>query len=125
MGDHQQSQLTAVLQTANNISLMSNAVFGKPFIGVTSVTLNGINVMLDSSEWQHIGNLREVEESINKIDYIQLILNHNIEHAGFLYIVVTLSYLALQGCNNVDSANVFNVLFTTYKMQNICITCCS
>lgn len=118
MGDYHQSQVPAVLQTANNISFKSNAVFGMSLIRVASVTLYGINVTLDSSQWQHIGNFREVEDSINKVDFIQLILNHNIESASFHYIAVTLPYIALQGGNNVDSANVFNVPFTTYKMQN-------
>jgi len=45
-------------------------------------------------------------------------LKHNDWSTGLDYIEEILSYLALQGSYNIDSAKVFNLLFAADKWRN-------
>jgi hypothetical protein len=66
------------------------------------------NFTTDISERLHIGNVKEAYRSTNKVNYIQQMLKHNDRCTGFAYIEETLSYLALQGWYDIDSAKDFN-----------------
>ena len=65
------------------------------------------NFTTDISEQLHIANVKEAYRSSNKVNYIRKMLKHND------YMEETLSYLALEGWYNVDSAKVFNLLSAT------------
>jgi len=70
------------------------------------------NVTTDISERQHSGNVKEAYWSTNKVHFIQKMLKHND------YMEETLLYLALQGCYDIDSAKVFDLLSAANKWQN-------
>jgi len=72
----------------------------------------------DISEWLHIANIQGAYQSSNKVNYIQLIIKHNDQCTRLDYIEETLSYLALQGWYDIDSAKIFNILPTTDKQQS-------
>jgi len=74
---------------------------------------SGDNFTTDISEQLHIANMKEVYESSNKVNYIRGMVMHADRCTGLDYMEETLSYLALEGLYNVDSANVFNPLFAT------------
>jgi hypothetical protein len=71
---------------------------------------SGDNFTTDISEWLHIVNVAEAYRSTNKVNYIQQMLKHTDQCTSLNYMVKTLSYLALQGWNDTDSANVFHLL---------------
>jgi len=73
------------------------------------------NFTTDISERLRIANVKEAYRSSNKVNYIRQMLMHNHWCSGLDYMEETLSYLALQGWYDVDSANVFNLLSATDK----------
>ena len=73
----------------------------------------GDNFTTDISERLHIANMTEAYRSSNKVNYIRQMLKHNDQCSGLDYMEVTLSYLALQGWYDIDSAKVFNLLSAT------------
>jgi hypothetical protein len=73
---------------------------------------------IDNSEQLHIGNVTEAYGSTNKLNYIYQMIQHNDQCTGFDYREETLFQLALQGCQDIDSAKVFNLLCTTDKRRN-------
>ena len=62
----------------------------------------------------------EAYRSTNRVNYIQQMLKHNDRRTGLDYMEETLSYLALQGWYDIDSAKVFNVLSAADKRHNTC-----
>jgi len=76
---------------------------------------SGDNFTTDISEWLHIGNVKEAYRSTNKVNYIQQMLKHNDWCTVLDYMEETLSYLALQGWYDIDSAKVFNLLSAADK----------
>jgi len=79
---------------------------------------SGDNFTSDISERLHITNVKEAYRSSNKDNYIRQMLKHNDQCTGLDYMKETLSYLALQGWYDIDSAEVFNLLSTTKKWQS-------
>jgi hypothetical protein len=73
---------------------------------------SGENFTTNISERLHIANGKEAFRSTNKVNYIRQMLKHND------YMEVTLSYLALQGWYDIDSAKVFNLLSATDKRRS-------
>jgi len=73
---------------------------------------SGDNFTTDTSEQLHIANVKEAYRSSNKVNLIRQMLKHND------YIEEILSYLALDGCYNVDSAKILNLLSATDKWQS-------
>jgi len=73
---------------------------------------SGDNVTTDSSEKLHIANVKEAYRSSNKVNFIRQMLMHND------YMEETLSYLALQGLYDIDSANGFNFLAAADTQRN-------
>jgi len=78
------------------------------------------NYTTDISEWLHIGNVKNPDRSTTKVNYIQQMLKHNDRCTSFEYMAETLSYHALQGWYNIDSANIFNLLSAADKWRNTC-----
>jgi len=70
---------------------------------------SGDNFITDISKWLDIGNLKEAYWSTNKVNYFQRMLKHNDRCNGHDYMEKTLSYLALQGWYDIDSAKVVNL----------------
>jgi len=60
----------------------------------------------------------EAYRSSNKVNYIRQMLMHNARCTGLDYMEETLSYLALQGWYNIDSAKYFNLLSTIDKWRS-------
>jgi len=81
---------------------------------------SGDNFTRDISERRHIANVKEAYRSTNKVNYIRQMLNHNDRCTGLDYMVETLSYLALQGWYDIDSAKVFNLLSATDMRRSPC-----
>jgi len=79
---------------------------------------SGNNSTTDISEHLHIGNVKEAFRSTNRVNYIQQMLKDNDRCTGLDYMEETLSYLALQGWYDIDSAKVFNLLSAADKRQN-------
>jgi hypothetical protein len=79
---------------------------------------SGDNFTTNISERLHIGNVKEVYRSSNKVNYIRQMLKHNDWSTSLDYMQETLSYLALQGWYDIDSAKVFNLLSAADKWQN-------
>jgi len=67
------------------------------------------------SEQLHIGNVKEAYRSTNKVNYIHQMLKHNDRCTGLDYMEETLSYLALQGWYDIDSAKIVNLLSAANK----------
>jgi len=78
------------------------------------------NFITDISERLHIANVKVAYRSSYKVNYIRQMLKHNDRCTGHDYMEETLSYLALEGWYNVDSAKVFNLLSTTDKRRSTC-----
>ena len=76
------------------------------------------NFTTDISEWLHIAKVNEAYRSSNKVNYICQMLKHNDWCTSLDYMEETLSYLALQGCYNIDSAKVFNQLSATDQWRS-------
>jgi len=70
------------------------------------------NFTTDISERLHIANVKDAYRTSNKVDYIRQMLKHND------YMEETLSYLALEGWYDIDSAEVFNLLSATDKRRS-------
>jgi len=81
---------------------------------------SGDNLTTDISELLHIANVKEAYGSSNKVNSIRQMLKHNDRCSGLAYMENTLSYLALQGSDNVASASVFNLLSATDKRWSPC-----
>jgi len=79
---------------------------------------SGDNFTTDISERLHIGNVKEAYRSTNQVNYIQQMLQHNDRCTSLDYMEETLSYLALQGWYDIDSAKVFNLLSAANKRRN-------
>ena len=71
---------------------------------------SGDNFTTDISEGLYISHVKEAYRSTNKVNCIRQMLKHNDQCIGFDYIQETLSYFALQGWYNMDSAKIFNLL---------------
>src|SRR5258705_13475975 len=78
---------------------------------------SGDNFTTDISERLHISNVKEAYRSTNKVNYIPQMLKHNDQCTSLDYLEETLSYLALQGWYNIDSAKVFNLLSAADKRR--------
>jgi len=76
------------------------------------------NFTTDISERLHIGNVKDAYQSTDQVNYIPQRLKHNDRCTGLDYMEETLSYLALQGWYDIDSAKGFNVLSAADKQQN-------
>jgi hypothetical protein len=72
------------------------------------------NFKTDISERQHIPKVKEQYRSSNNVNYIRQMLRHND------YMEETLTYLALEGWYDVESAKVFNILSATDKRRSTC-----
>jgi len=72
----------------------------------------------DISERLHIAHVEEAYRSTNKVNYVRQMLKHNDHCTGLDYMEETLSYLALQGWYDIDSAKVFNFLSATDKRRS-------
>jgi len=99
--------------------------FGSPTIHLVShisesiwPMSSGNNCTPDISEWLHIGNVKEVYQSRNKVNCNWLMLKHNDRCTSLDYMEETLTYLALQGWYKIDLAEVFNLLSATEKLRN-------
>jgi len=79
---------------------------------------SGDNFTTDISERLHIANVKEAYRSTFKVNYIRQMLKHNDRCTSLDYMEETLSYLALQGWYEIDSAKVFNLLSATDKRQS-------
>ena len=75
---------------------------------------SGDHFTTDILERLHIANVKDAYRSINKVNYIRQMLKHND------YMEETLSYLALEGWYDVDSAKVFKQLSATNTRQSTC-----
>ena len=73
------------------------------------------NFTTNISSWLHIGNVKEAYRSTNNVNYIEQILTHNHRCTGLDYTEETLSYLALHGWYDIDSAEIFNLLSAANK----------
>ena len=69
---------------------------------------SGENFTTDITEWLHIANVKEAYRFSNKVNYFRQMLMHNDWCTGLDFMEETLSYLALQGWYDIDSAKVFN-----------------
>jgi len=78
---------------------------------------SGDNFTTDISERLHIANVKEAYRSSNKVNNIQQMLKHNDRCTGLHYMEETLSYLALEGWYDIDSAKVFKLLSATDKRR--------
>ena len=74
---------------------------------------SGDNFTADISERLHITNVKEAYRSSNNVNYIRQMLKLNDRCTGLDYMKETLSYLALEGWYDVDSATVYNLLSAT------------
>jgi len=81
---------------------------------------SGDNFTTDISERLHIATVKEAYRSTNKVNYIRQMLKHNARCTSLDYMEETLSYLALQGWYDIDSAKVFNLLSGTNKRRSKC-----
>jgi hypothetical protein len=74
---------------------------------------SGDNVNTDISERIHTANVKEEYRCSNKVNYTRQMLLNNDWCTGLLYMEETVTYLALEGWYNMDSANGFNLLSAT------------
>ena len=81
---------------------------------------SGDTCTTDISERPHIAKVKEAYRSSNKVNSIQQLLTHNDRCSTLDYMQQTLSYLALQGWYDIDSAEVFNQLSSTDKRRSTC-----
>jgi len=78
------------------------------------------NFSTNISVWLHIANVKKGYWSSNRINLIGQMLKHSNQCTSLDYKEETLSYLALQGWYDIDSAKVFNLLSATDKQQCTC-----
>ena len=76
---------------------------------------SGDSVTTNISERLHIAIVNVVYRSSNIVNYIGPMLKHNDPCTGLDYMEEPLSYLALQGSYDIDSAKCFNLLSATDK----------
>jgi hypothetical protein len=81
---------------------------------------SGDNIIIDISEQLDIANVKEAYRSSDKVNYIRQMLKHNDRCTSLEYMEETLSYLALQGLYDIDSAQVLNLLFATNQRRSTC-----
>jgi len=62
------------------------------------------------SEMLHICNVTEAYCSTNNVNYIRQMIKYSYQCIGLDYLEEILSYLALQGWYDIDSASAFNLL---------------
>jgi len=62
------------------------------------------------SERLHICNVTEAYCSTNNVNYIRQMIKYSYQCIGLDYLEEILSYLALQGWYDIDSASAFNLL---------------
>jgi len=79
---------------------------------------SGDNFTTYISEWLHIAKVKVAYRSSNKVNYIGQMFKHNDRCTGLDSIEETLSYLALEGWYDIDSANVLNLLSATNKQRS-------
>jgi len=79
---------------------------------------SGDNFTTEISEKLHIGNIKEVYRSTNRVNYIKQRLKHSDRCTGLDNMEETLMSLARQGWNNIVSANAFNLLTASDKRRN-------
>jgi len=79
---------------------------------------SGVNSTTDISERLHITNVKEAYRCSNNINYIRQMLKHNDQCTGLDLMEETLSYLALEGWYDDDSAKVCNLLSATDKRRS-------
>jgi hypothetical protein len=79
---------------------------------------SGNNVTPDISEPLHIGNVKEAYRSTNKVNDIGKMIKHDGKCTCLDCMEKVVSHHALQGWQNIDSANVFNLLSITNKRRN-------
>jgi len=79
---------------------------------------SGDNSTTNNSERLHITNVNEAYRSTNEVNYICQLLKHNDRCTGLDYMEETLSYLALHGWYDFDSAKFFNLLSATDKWRS-------
>jgi len=77
------------------------------------------NFTIDIPERLHIGNVKEAYRSSNTVNSIQQMLKHNDRCTSLNYMEEKLSYLALQGWHDINSARVFNLLSAANKRRNM------
>jgi len=69
---------------------------------------SGDNFTTHMSERLHIGNVKKISRDTNAVNYIEQMLKPNDRSTGLDYMEESLSYLALQGYYDIDSAKDFN-----------------
>jgi len=79
---------------------------------------SGDNFPTIVSQRLHIANVKEAYQSTNKVKYIRQMLQHNDPSTVLDYMEETMSYVAVQGWYDIDSAKVFNLLSAANKQQN-------
>jgi len=79
---------------------------------------SGDNFTTDLFALLYFCNEKEAYRSSNKVNYIRQMFKHNDRFTSLDYMVQTLSYLALQGWYNIDSAKVFHLLSATDKRRS-------
>jgi hypothetical protein len=79
---------------------------------------SSVNFTTNISERLKIGNVKEAYRSTDKVNDFQQMCKHNDPCTGRDSIQATLTYLALQGWYDIDSANVFNLLSAADKPRN-------
>jgi hypothetical protein len=77
------------------------------------------NLSTDISEQLHNRNVEEAYRSTDNVCYIRQMLEHNDWSTSLAYMDKTLSYPALKSCNDIDLANVFNLLSSSNKWRNM------
>jgi len=75
------------------------------------------NFTTDIAKRLHIAKVKKAYRSSKEVNYIPQMLKQNARCTGIDYMEETLSYLALQGWYDIDSAKVFNLLSATDKRQ--------
>jgi hypothetical protein len=89
-----------------------------PYIRVNSAKGFGDNFTTNNYESLDIGNVKEAYQYTSKDNYIRHMLKYNDRSTGLECMERTLSYLALHGWYDIDSAKVFNLLSAANERQN-------
>jgi len=78
------------------------------------------NFTSDISEQLHITHVKEAYRCSNKVNSIRQMLKHYDWCTGLDYMEETLWYLPLEGCYNIDSEYVFNLLSGADQQRSTC-----
>jgi len=81
---------------------------------------SGESFMTDISEQQHIANVIQAYQSSNNLDYIRQMLKHCLRCTGLDHTEEELSYLALHGWYDGDSAKMFIIPSATDARRSTC-----